>query len=90
MEDAATAEISRTQVWQWIHNPKASMDDHRKVTADLVRALIEEEMARIARERGEARFRSGHFEEAAELFEDLVSRDHLSEFLTLEAYELLD
>ena len=47
MEDAATAEISRSQVWQWIRSPKGVLDDGRKVTADLVRALVPEELAKI-------------------------------------------
>ena len=47
MEDAATAEISRSQVWQWIRSPKGVLDDGRKVTAELVRALVPEELAKI-------------------------------------------
>ena len=59
MEDAATAEISRTQVWQWVHNPKGVLDDGRKVTIELVRALIAEELEKIKAEVGEARFALG-------------------------------
>src|SRR2546423_61857 len=61
MEDAATAEISRTQVWQWVHNPRGVLEDGRKVTLQLVRRLVQEELKRIATERGQARFDSGHF-----------------------------
>jgi malate synthase len=90
MEDAATAEISRTQVWQWVHNPRGVLEDGRKVTLPLVRQFIREELQRIRRERGEARFEQGHFEQATELFDELVADEHLAEFLTLKAYELLD
>src|SRR5207244_7611113 len=51
MEDAATAEISRTQVWQWVHNPRGILEDGRKITLDLVRQLIQEELERIRSER---------------------------------------
>src|SRR5262249_42959755 len=61
MEDAATAEISRTQVWQWVHNPRGILDDGRKVTLPLVRQFIQQELDRIRKERGDARFKKGHF-----------------------------
>jgi malate synthase len=90
MEDAATAEISRTQVWQWVHNPRGFLADGRKVTLALVRQLMREELERIRSERGEPRFDQGHFTEAARLFEELVADEMLAEFLTLKAYELLE
>jgi len=90
MEDAATAEISRTQVWQWAHHPAARLEDGRAVTLDLVRALTQEELRKIEGELGADRFGNGKFPEAARLFDDLVSSDELAEFLTLGAYELLD
>jgi malate synthase len=90
MEDAATAEISRTQVWQWVHHPHAMLADGRRVTLDLVRGLIQEELSRIRKERGEDRVHQGHFEEATVIFDDLVASDDLEEFLTLSAYEYLD
>lgn len=90
MEDAATAEISRTQVWQWIHHPRAFLDDGRKVTAELVRQLTDEELAKIKSEIGEKRFAEGKFTEARRLFDELVYSDTLEEFLTLKAYNLLD
>jgi malate synthase len=89
MEDAATAEISRTQVWQWIHNPRGVLDDDREVTVELVRTLVQEELKRIRDERGAGRFDRGHFDEATKLFDELVASDTLEEFLTLKAYELL-
>ncbi len=89
MEDAATAEISRTQVWQWVHHPLAVLEDGRRIDLELVRGLITEELERIRSERGQARFENGHFAEAVRLFDDLVSADNLEEFLTLKAYESL-
>ncbi len=89
MEDAATAEISRTQIWQWVHNPNGILDDGRKVTLPLVRQFIQEELVRIQTERGEARFKNGHFPAAAKLFDDLTASETLEDFLTLKAYEQL-
>ncbi len=90
MEDAATSEISRTQVWQWVHNPRGILEDGRKVTLPLVRQLIQEELKRIRGERGGERFDRGHFAEATRLFDDLVANETLEEFLTLKAYRLLE
>ena len=90
MEDAATAEISRTQVWQWVHNPCGILDDGRKVTVPLVRQLAQEELCRICGERGKERYEKGHFPQATQLFDDLVASKTLPEFLTLKAYELLE
>jgi malate synthase len=81
MEDAATAEISRSQVWQWVHHPRGVLDDGRKITAALVRAFMQQEMMR---------FEGGHFSEAMQIFDQLTASDTLEEFLTLKAYELLD
>jgi len=89
MEDAATAEISRAQIWQWVHNPRGVLEDGRKVTLALIRELSREEMERIRKERGEQRFESGHFPEAAQLFDEFVANEKLDEFLTLKAYERL-
>jgi malate synthase len=90
MEDAATAEISRTQVWQWIHNPRGVLADGRKVTLELFRKLMREELDRIRNERGEVRSNNGHFTEASQLFDELVANQQLEEFLTLKAYDLLN
>ncbi len=90
MEDAATSEISRTQVWQWIHHATGVLDDGRDVTAELVRKLIPEELARIRGLVGSERFEGGHYELASRLFERLATDDRLAEFLTLVAYEHLD
>ena len=88
MEDAATAEISRAQVWQWIHRG-ARLDDGRTITAELCDALMTEELAKIRAEVGDARFDGGHFPKAVELFMGMVRSKKLEEFLTLPAYENL-
>ena len=85
MEDAATAEISRSQVWQWRHHG-VSITDGPVIDETLVRKLLGEEMARIRDAVGEETFAAGPFEEAAELFADLVSAPEFEEFLTLPAY----
>lgn len=84
MEDAATAEISRSQVWQWIRSPKGLLDDGRKVTAELVKALVPEELANIR-----AGGFEGQFERAAEIFIQMSTQDKIAEFLTLPLYEAL-
>jgi malate synthase len=89
MEDAATAEISRSQVWQWIRSPKGKLDDGRKVTKELVAEILPQEMAKI-RELLGADYPAGRYEDAAKIFADLVYSDHFAEFLTLPAYELVD
>ncbi len=88
MEDAATAEISRAQVWQWLHH-KATLADGRPLTAALYGQLLEEEMEAIRSEVGEARFQSGHFQRAMQLFDEMIRADEFSEFLTLPAYQYL-
>ena len=89
MEDAATSEISRTQVWQWIRHPGGVLADGRQVTAELVRELIGEELARIRASVGQEQFTKGHYELAGQLFEKLATSKELGEFLTLAAYEHL-
>jgi malate synthase len=84
MEDAATAEISRSQVWQWIRSPKGVLDDGRKVTADLVRALVPEELADI-----KSGGFVGKFDRAAEIFTQMSTQESFAEFLTLPLYEEL-
>lgn len=86
MEDAATAEISRSQVWQWIRSPKGVLEDGRKVTAELVRALIPDELAKI---KASAALENavGHFDRAAVIFEKMSTQEEFAEFLTLPLYE---
>jgi len=89
MEDAATAEISRSQVWQWIRSPKGKLDDGRKVTKEMVAAMIPEEMQKIRDLLGPA-FGQGKYDDASRIFADLVNNDTFVEFLTLPAYERID
>ena len=88
MEDAATAEISRTQVWQWIRR-RASLDDGRVVTPELVNRIIDDEMTRLHDAQAEDRVEHGRFAEARELFEQLTLAESCRDFLTLDAYEQL-
>jgi malate synthase len=86
MEDAATAEISRAQVWQWFHH-QVPLDDGRPVTKDRLQRVVEEELLRIRSEVGDDRFSQGRFELARELFVRISTADELADFLTLPAYE---
>jgi malate synthase A len=88
MEDAATAEISRTQIWHWLHH-NAALDDGRPVDAVLVRELLASEMASVRTEIGTARFDGGRFTDAVAVFERLIFSPTFEEFLTVPAYELL-
>ncbi|MBP7691874.1 MAG: malate synthase A [Anaerolineales bacterium] len=90
MEDAATAEISRAQVWQWTHHPKAVLADGRPVTLDLYRQCLPEELAKIKALVGPDAYAKGQFEPAAALFDHLVTQATFSEFLTLGAYAQLE
>jgi malate synthase len=89
MEDAATAEISRTQVWQWLDNRKHLVDG-RTIDPPLFRKMFAEEMSRIEDEVGQRRFRGGKFDLAARLFQEIIEDPQLEEFLTLRAYPYLD
>jgi malate synthase len=90
MEDAATAEISRSQVWQWMRSPKGVLDDGRKVTRELFHQILVEELARTPGIVGEAAYASGRYREGAELFEEITAADEYVEFLTLPAYAAID
>lgn len=88
MEDAATAEISRTQLWQWIKN-ESEMDNGQKVTAELYHTLVTEELNKIKELVGEDRFKNGKFDLAVELYNALVLDKDFEEFLTLKAYQYI-
>ncbi len=110
MEDAATAEISRAQIWQWLAHNAALADpssvaesgggspgagglrrvDGRKITTQLYDELLPQEMARIEKEVGNARFNAGNYARAATLFSEMSRSGTFAEFLTLPAYELID
>jgi malate synthase len=89
MEDAATAEISRTQIWHWIRHG-ARLDSGEVVTRALVERVLGEEMKRIEGEVGAARMAGGRFPEAIELFLEVATSPVLEEFLTLPAYDVLN
>ena len=89
MEDAATAEISRAQVWQWIRSPKGVLSDGRKVTVELFHAIANEELKKIENTVGTERFRAGKYRDAADLFTKLTTNDQFISFLTLPGYERL-
>jgi malate synthase len=88
MEDAATAEISRSQVWQWIHSEKGVLDDGRTVDVELFRTLLAEELAKI-HDRYPAELHP-FFDRAAALFDEISTSDEFVEFLTLPAYQMID
>jgi malate synthase len=83
MEDAATAEISRSQVWQWIRSDKGVLDDGRKVTRDMVRAMIPEELAKVQADVGSG----ATYPRAAQIFDEMTTSESFAEFLTLPLYE---
>ncbi|OZS76872.1 malate synthase A [Tetzosporium hominis] len=90
MEDAATAEISRTQVWQWIRHPEGKLEDGRKITGELVDQVLEEELQKLQQQFGKDVYDTGRFEEAAGLFRRLVLNDDFIEFLTVPGYDQLE
>lgn len=90
MEDAATAEISRTQVWQWIRHPEGKLEDGRKITGELVDQVLEEELQKLHQQFGKDVYDTGRFEEAAGLFRRLVLNDDFIEFLTVPGYDQLE
>ena len=89
MEDAATAEISRTQVWQWIRHG-ARLDDGRTVTESLVREVLSEEIDKLRALLGPIRFEGGEFALARRLFDEMMTGSEFPEFLTTVAYDHLD
>jgi malate synthase len=89
MEDAATAEISRAQIWQWIHHPGGVLSDGRRVTNEMFRAMLGEEKQRLRAVLGEQRYGQGHFEEAGKLLDAITTAAEFESFLTLSAYREL-
>jgi malate synthase len=86
MEDAATAEISRAQVWQWVRHGQ-TLQDGRPVTKELVREIVREEQDKVKAAMGEEAYANGRYEDAAQLMINLVEQPAFEEFLTLPAYE---
>ncbi|MCW2256557.1 malate synthase [Providencia alcalifaciens] len=89
MEDAATAEISRTSIWQWIRHGK-SLSNGEKVTKLLFEEMLDEELQVIQKELGDQRFQHGRFREAADLMRKITTQDELIEFLTIPGYQLIN
>ncbi|AXT70015.1 malate synthase A [Vibrio sp. dhg] len=89
MEDAATAEISRASIWQWIQHGK-SLDNGQQVTKELFESYLKEEVEVVKQEIGEERYQAGRFEEAAQLMAKLTTSDELTNFLTIPGYDYLD
>ncbi|HKC28425.1 MAG TPA: malate synthase A, partial [Jatrophihabitans sp.] len=85
MEDAATAEIARSQVWQWLHNDVV-LDTGEKVDRDLVQRVVEEEYSAVLSEVGDPH---GYYAEARQLFERVALDDNYVDFLTVAAYDLV-
>jgi malate synthase len=86
MEDAATAEISRAQIWQWIRHPKGKLSDGRKITVELFKQVLKEELSKIRENVGGPKFASGQYEKAAGLLDKIITSGEFVEFLTLPAY----
>ncbi len=89
MEDAATAEISRASIWQWIQHGK-SLDNGQQVTKALFETYLQEEVEVVKQEVGEEHYQAGRFEEAAQLMAKLTTSDELTNFLTVPGYDYLD
>ena len=88
MEDAATAEISRAQIWQWIKHSSKTIDG-KKITKDYFKLLVSEELKNIKNTFGEDSYNKRKFNEASEIFISMSTSDNFEEFLTLPAYKLI-
>lgn len=89
MEDAATAEISRAQMWQWIHHKRGVLQDGRSIDQELFREVLQDELERIRVELGDSEYEKRNYGQAAEILDRVVTNKELPSFLTLEAYQLL-
>lgn len=89
MEDVATAEISRAQLWQWLHHPKALLDDGRRLTPELFRHIMQEEMERLKSQWGDNGLKSRKLDRACALFTQLTMSPEFEDFLTLQGYRYL-
>ncbi len=90
MEDAATTEIARSQIWQWIHHPQGILVDGRKVTVELFQELAKDELEKIRMTYGEQQFARHKFQTANEILDSIITDDQFVEFLTLPAYKYLN
>lgn len=89
MEDAATAEISRTQIWQWIRHESGRLTDGRDITIELFKMILADELEQLKFQLGEEQYNNGKFNEAAEIFTKLILQDDFEEFLTTSSYKKL-
>jgi malate synthase len=89
MEDTATAEISRSQLWQWLHH-HAAMADGRRVTLELYRALVPQELEKIRQMWGEKNFAASRIDLATQILDQFVVDEQFADFLTVRAYDHLD
>lgn len=89
MEDAATAEICRSQLWQWVNSPSAKLENGQDITPELYQELVPQAMQRIKREASNDRYDSEYFEEGLNLLNDLVLQKEFTDFLTIPAYQKL-
>ncbi len=87
MEDAATAEISRAQIWQWIKHPAGKLDDGRKVTVELFREVMRQELDKLAASMGDNVYARGNYERAAALIDRITTEPEFGTFITLPAYQ---
>ncbi len=90
MEDAATAEISRSQVWQWLHNPNACLEDGRPITTEMFGSVTKDVLAELRQKVGDDYFEANNYELAAQLFQEISTADTYTDFLTLTAYDYLN
>jgi malate synthase len=90
MEDAATVEISRAQLWQWVHHPDGILNDGRKVTLDMFRQILTEEVAKLTNSIGTNHYTVRRIIVASEILNTIVADTQFTEFLTIPAYEYLD
>jgi malate synthase len=90
MEDSATAEISRTQLWQWVHSPRGVLADGRKITPELIRSFFQRQTDALKQSFGAERYDRGNYDRAAKLIEEIVLKKEFTEFMTLVGYEYLE
>ena len=89
MEDAATAEISRAQIWHWIRSPLGKIEDGRKITREMFQKMVPEELRKVREMLGETGYAAGQYEQGARMFEELTLSEDFVEFLTLPAYDYI-
>ncbi len=90
MEDAATAEISRAQLWQWVHQPRGVLSDGRRITPELMRSHFQDQMSKMRERVGAEQFDHGKYGQARTLIEEIVLKDDFTDFMTLVGYERLE